>query len=227
MSGGGNKGAYEAGVVYGLTHLLPAEEVRWDVISGVSAGALNGAGISVWPVDEPQQMSEWLVETWMNMTSEKIYKSWPLGILEGIFAESGAYDDSPLLDLVTNILNRAGKIFRKFVFSSIDANTGNYITFSEANSAFEELPEKVISSSSLAFIFPHRVIGNMTLMDGGTGWDSNMDSAIERCREIVGNDDASITVDIILSEGSNIETITDTSNTINNYLRYINIKLYN
>jgi len=50
MSGGGNKGSYEAGVVYGLTHLLPASDVTYDVVSGVSAGAMNAAGISIWPI---------------------------------------------------------------------------------------------------------------------------------------------------------------------------------
>jgi len=50
MSGGANKGAYEAGVVYGLAHNLPASEVAWDVITGVSAGAINAAGMSVFPV---------------------------------------------------------------------------------------------------------------------------------------------------------------------------------
>jgi predicted acylesterase/phospholipase RssA len=51
MSGGANKGAYEGGVIYGLTHNLPENETQWDVVSGVSAGALNAVGVSVWPVD--------------------------------------------------------------------------------------------------------------------------------------------------------------------------------
>lgn len=51
LSGGANKGAYEAGVIYGMAHILPEDQVRWDVLSGVSAGALNCGGVSVWPVD--------------------------------------------------------------------------------------------------------------------------------------------------------------------------------
>lgn len=48
MSGGANKGAYEAGVVHGLSHLLNGTDAHYDVVSGVSAGALNSAGIAMW-----------------------------------------------------------------------------------------------------------------------------------------------------------------------------------
>lgn len=70
LAGGANKGAYEAGVIHGLAHLLPPEELAWDVLSGVSAGSINSAAISVWPIDKPREMSEWLVGMWMNMTNE-------------------------------------------------------------------------------------------------------------------------------------------------------------
>lgn len=81
LSGGANKGAYEAGVIHGLAHLLKEEDVHWDVISGVSAGSLNGGGIATWPIEQPKEMSEWLVGMWMNMTNERIYKKWPLGFV--------------------------------------------------------------------------------------------------------------------------------------------------
>lgn len=63
MSGGANKGAYEAGVLHGLAHNLPIEEVAWDVVTGVSAGAINSAGISLFPVGKEVEMSEFLVDT--------------------------------------------------------------------------------------------------------------------------------------------------------------------
>ena len=67
LSGGGNKGAYEAGVIYGLTHSLDASEVTWDVVSGVSAGALNSAGMSIFAVGDELNMSEWLVNLWLSI----------------------------------------------------------------------------------------------------------------------------------------------------------------
>lgn len=64
-------------------------------------------------------------------------------------------------------------------------------------------------------------------MDGGTVWNTNMDSAIQRCREIVGDDDASITVDIAICGGAKINTTNETSNSIGNFMRYMDIKSYN
>jgi predicted acylesterase/phospholipase RssA len=48
MSGGANKGAYEAGVVHGLSRLLNGTDSYYDVVSGVSAGALNSAAMALW-----------------------------------------------------------------------------------------------------------------------------------------------------------------------------------
>ena len=107
MSGGGNKGAYEAGVVYGLVHGLEASEVKWDVVSGVSAGALNSAGISIFKVGDEMNMSEFLVGLWGNITTKNIWKEWDEGILHGFFNESGIFDDTPLKNLLTTIFESA------------------------------------------------------------------------------------------------------------------------
>lgn len=163
----------------------------------------------------------------MNMTNEKVYKSWPLGILEGLFEHSGIYDDSPLLDLVTNVLNQAGKIYKKIIVAAVDSNTGKYITFTESNTALEDMPSRIVSSASIPFVFPHRHIDNMTLMDGGTVWNINMDSAILRCKEIVGDDEKSIIVDIISCGSSKLNSTNSTSDSIGNFLRYRDIKSYN
>lgn len=50
MEGGGDLGAYEAGVIYGLINNLDAESVKWDILSGVSVGAMNSAGFASFPI---------------------------------------------------------------------------------------------------------------------------------------------------------------------------------
>jgi len=48
MSGGGSKGAYEAGVLYGLiTTDTDKAKYEYDVVTGVSAGAINTGAVSV------------------------------------------------------------------------------------------------------------------------------------------------------------------------------------
>ena len=53
MSGGGSKGSFEAGVLYGMYHGLEnvGESFDYDVVTGVSAGAINTIGLSVYPKD--------------------------------------------------------------------------------------------------------------------------------------------------------------------------------
>lgn len=48
LGGGGARGAYEAGVLWGFLHNTEDKsKYAYDVISGVSAGSINGAAISI------------------------------------------------------------------------------------------------------------------------------------------------------------------------------------
>ena len=49
LKGGGNKGAYEAGAIYALVKNLHPDEVKYDVVSGISVGALNAAHVATYP----------------------------------------------------------------------------------------------------------------------------------------------------------------------------------
>ena len=44
MRGGGTKGAYEAGALKAMTEIMTKQEMAYDVVEGISAGAIN-AGI--------------------------------------------------------------------------------------------------------------------------------------------------------------------------------------
>jgi predicted acylesterase/phospholipase RssA len=226
LSGGANKGAYEAGVIHGLTHLLKEEDVYWDVVSGVSAGALNGGGIATWPIEQPKEMAEWLVGMWMNMTDGTIFKEWPLGYTQGLFVESGVFNNQPLLDLVTGVLQKAGKIYKRMVVGAVDASSGNYVTFDEKSAPLEGIPVRVVSSASIPFVFPHRIIDNMTLMDGGTVWNLNLISAIDKCREIV-DDDSQIVIDVISCARDFKSNNTHWDNAIGNFMKWWDIKSFN
>ena len=54
MSGGGSKGSYEAGVLYGLVNNDPDKtKYSYDVVTGVSAGSINTVAVSLFaPGDE-------------------------------------------------------------------------------------------------------------------------------------------------------------------------------
>ena len=57
LSGGSNNGAWETGVMWGLTHYGTVSDYAWDVVSGVSAGAINTGGIATWATGTEYEMT--------------------------------------------------------------------------------------------------------------------------------------------------------------------------
>ena len=49
LRGGGAKGAFEVGVLKGMEKYLRPEDYQYDVITGVSIGAVNAAVLSSYP----------------------------------------------------------------------------------------------------------------------------------------------------------------------------------
>ena len=82
------------------------------------------------------------------------------------------------------------------VVSAVDTVTGTYLTFNET---LTDLVQPVVASSAIPFAFPNQHFEEQgwIAMDGGTVWNTNIVSAIQRCRETV-EDDRDI---ILLSNG--------------------------
>lgn len=77
MSGGGSNGAWEAGMLWGFSHYGNPEDFYYDVITGVSAGAINTAGLAGFAPDEIVAASEFLSETFKSINSPDIWSYWP------------------------------------------------------------------------------------------------------------------------------------------------------
>lgn len=73
LSGGANKGAYEAGLLWQLMHSDKAEDYYYDVVTGVSAGAINAAAVAVWPKEKSKEMTEWIADLWKNLKTSDVY----------------------------------------------------------------------------------------------------------------------------------------------------------
>lgn len=125
MSGAGALGSYQAAVFVGLVNNLPAEDVSYDVITGVSAGSLNAIGLSGFDPDDSQSASDFIYAMWASIPQYKAFTTWSGGILAG-FWKKGLFDLQPGRDWMTEELGNRG-IHKKITFSSIDANTGQYV----------------------------------------------------------------------------------------------------
>ncbi len=74
LSGGGARGAYQAGVMKAISEILESEQRKISVITGASAGAISASFLgSHW--ENPRIASEKLVDLWSNIHAENVYKT--------------------------------------------------------------------------------------------------------------------------------------------------------
>jgi len=170
-----------------------------------------------------------MTENWQNLKEKDVFKQWkPLGIITGLDKESGVFDDSPLHDFIQNVYDDFGdELKRKITVSCADVNTGNYIVFNETST---DIPKSVVSSASIPFAFPHQVWempdgSQIVCMDGGTVYNTNLVSAVDRCREQVDHDEE-ITVDIVICDSAELESWENQNDAVNNFLRFSDLKNY-
>ena len=82
LSGGGARGAYEAGVLYWVMQKLPAilgRPVRFDIISGSSVGAIHACFLAG-HAGEPEALGE-LVDIWRGFAIEEVMRLTPFSLL--------------------------------------------------------------------------------------------------------------------------------------------------
>ena len=72
FSGGSNNGAWEVGVIWGLVHYGDPKDFTWDVVSGISAGAINTGALATWATGTEFEMTECSLifgPVWLTQTS--------------------------------------------------------------------------------------------------------------------------------------------------------------
>lgn len=154
LSGGGARGAYQVGVLKGLSEILQKNIIKPDIriFCGVSAGAINAAYLAAEANDFHKGVDH-LVELWSNMQSTQVFASdavhmgkiavtWAselsLGALTGATPNRALLDTSPLRKLIeTNLIterihkNIQEGHFEALALTAVDYATSNSITFVE------------------------------------------------------------------------------------------------
>ena len=70
LAGGAVKGAYEAGALFGMYHQSSdKKKFDYDVLTGVSAGAINVGAMSMFEKTDTERMLNILSEEWQKLTS--------------------------------------------------------------------------------------------------------------------------------------------------------------
>lgn len=127
LAGGGARGAYQAGVLKAISHILQVKTLPFAMVSGVSIGTVNGAIISQHANDFPTGIEQ-LEMLWANISCQQIFNSsnYELGksVVRNISRtfikqrQTGhLLDTSPLHEFISDNID----------FASIKANIDNHL----------------------------------------------------------------------------------------------------
>lgn len=165
LSGGGSKGAFQVGV---LKRWMGDWGLDYDIMCGVSVGALNVAGLAHTPYGQPQVAVKWLEDFWLSKVTgtDAIYRRWrPFGRLHSLWKKS-VYDSSPLIRLVKDHIDmsKVPTNGRKVAVGVVCLDTGEHVFGTEQDPRFADW---VLASSSFpVFMTPIEIDGKL-YSDGG------------------------------------------------------------
>ncbi|HEX6902727.1 MAG TPA: patatin-like phospholipase family protein [Thermoanaerobaculia bacterium] len=155
LSGGGARGAYQAGVLRGLARRLP--HLRFSIITGVSAGAINAAFMAAHAGSHAEAASE-LCDLWAGLTVEDIFRvdtgslarhftRWATRLASGGVANApavlGLVDTQPLYgtlqhasatvdgEIIGIERNLERKRLKAFALTALNYTTGQTVTWTQ------------------------------------------------------------------------------------------------
>ena len=163
FSAGGARVAFSTGVI---KYLLGDLQRHYDIITGVSAGAILAAFLGQYSLGKEKQAATDLVNLWKNLTTANIYRNWkPFGKLQGL-CKQGIVDNSPLITLMrSNIsLKKIRASGKHICVGAISMTSGKYTVFDQTS---DDFIDAVIASTSFPAILPPVKIGDEYWSDGG------------------------------------------------------------
>lgn len=208
LEGGGSLGAYQVGVMIGLTEVLPGADIEWNVVTGISTGALNSAGVSHFAMGQEAEMAQFMKGVWLGLNSSKsVFDDWnALGPAYGLIFEPGMYNTAPLRKTVSALVDHPP--LRNVTVGSTDLNTGKFGNFNE--SLGMGIIEAVMCSAAPPLFFPPQSFQGTIWADGGCIINLDVFSAVERCLDVV-PDQSQIIVDMIFCSGAHLVPLPEVS----------------
>ena len=127
LSGGGAKGAFQAGAE---KYAREVKGYHWDIIAGVSVGALNGAMLAMEKYDR-------LWQIWNTISDDKVYTGgfnvW--SAIKLLFGAKSFYGNQPLYNLLKQEME-VDKIKADLRIGSVSLVSGEYMEFTKDSPNF-------------------------------------------------------------------------------------------
>lgn len=208
LSGGGARGAYEAGVLSYIFGTLAKERgaVKYDVIAGTSVGAVNGAFLAA-TAENPIDGASRLCELWTDLAFSDVLRFGLMQaatlyrVLFGGANAAGIFDVRPMADVVSREIPwrqlarniRTGRL-RALTISATHVGSGRTVLFVDKAPgiplpshlgqnvtvrAEHIMPPHVLASASIPILFPPIEIGSELYCDGGLRLNTPMAPALQ------------------------------------------------
>ena len=208
LSGGGARGAYEAGVLYYLFVSAPSElreRVSFEILSGTSIGALHVSALGA-GMHEPALRVRQLTELWRTLTVDRVlplYLRDLFGLSKWLFnksAKAGLFPGEPIAQLIKDVVdfeqlhrNLDAGLFEAITVSCTQVPTGKTVVFYETRDGRERsfsrdphvrsvqarlAPEHAQASAAIPFVFPPVDIDGMPYVDGGLRQNTPLSPAL-------------------------------------------------
>lgn len=205
FSSGDQTAAYQAGVLKGLTEAYGAEQTSYTAISGVAGGAVNAAILASYPVGQEAAAVQRMQTFWENSTKQKLWMDWPAGVVQGMFAEGGIYNNQKLHDFLTQELVDIVPNQRYVDVLLTEVENAAEVDFSDAALSGGELVDVMFGNFAYPGLFaPENAMG-ADWFDGSLIWDVDLFSIVNQCMLTHAMED--IVVDVVLTEEKTLRAI--------------------
>jgi NTE family protein len=157
LSGGGARGAFQVGAE---KYARDVKGYHWDIIAGVSVGALNGAMLAMHRYGR-------LLDLWDNISDSQVYTGGfnLISLIKLIFGAKSFYGYAPLQKLMQQEFE-AGRIIDDLHVGAVSLITGEYVQFTKESL---ELARAILASTSIPVVWPPVDVSSdrLAMVDGG------------------------------------------------------------
>jgi len=196
LGSAGDRAPYEAGVLESLLRFERAENIKYDVVGGISSGAINSAIFAEFKKGNERQAIEKIKRITLSIKDSDIYKNWfPGGMIQGFFLKTGLYDSSPLLNMLRRNINLRDIKGSDRVYLT-GAHSVTNTNFKVFNNSSPFLLEGIYASSSILGIFPTVEIEKEHFIDGSISYTTPLTSIVRACKDLGATN---IVIDSVLS----------------------------
>ncbi|KJE95083.1 hypothetical protein CAOG_005575 [Capsaspora owczarzaki ATCC 30864] len=219
LAGGGDRGAYQAGVFQAFVENAP-DQVTYDVVTGISS--INTAALCMYKQGDEKAALDFVLGEWLSIVASDIYKNWPLGIAEGFAVKSGLFSTAPLDAYLHSKVNVTETLAsgRKCVVGATSLTRDAYTQFDSTNANWLTA---LRASSAVPGVFEAVTIGDETFVDGGAEYMTPVSDALAKCAEVSDN----LSIDVILCIGLQLPDANHTWITPEVFLRTATLEAQN